>query len=476
VDRICEEIEYIARRIRQVSPEMGMLRIADSNYGMFERDIEISGFIGKMQRDYRWPTFIDATTGKNRPDRIIKSVEQVGGALVLYQAVQSLDEEVLRKVKRQTIKLEGYKALEVHMRGRGLRSVSDLILGLPGESLTSHLRGLHSLLDSNIHQMHNFQAMMLKGAEMETAECRDMFKFETRFRVLPKNFGVYGGEKVFDVEEIIVATDTLPFDDYITARKWHLVSSVFWNDGWFENVVRFARSQGIKNSEWWSAMLPAMETGLPAVREFLDNFVGETKSELFLTREACIAHYTKETHFRELQNGHAGDNLMYRYRAIASFYLWDEICATAMNATLRMLLDKGCHQRIMNFEAFWDDFTEYTRLKHASGRTMGGVLSSSRATFRYNIPEWLSHSELGDPNEFALATPREFEFRLGPEGQRELASALNTWTMEMNGLSKLVTRIKMDWQIRDCQDVLAATDTRLDGWSRRDEDLASAKS
>ncbi|MCQ8780115.1 hypothetical protein NQU49_26310, partial [Escherichia coli] len=83
---------------------MGTLRIADSNYGMFERDVEISEYIGQMQRDFAWPTFIDATTGKNRPDRIIRSVEKVSGALVLYQAVQSLDEDVLKNVKRQTIK------------------------------------------------------------------------------------------------------------------------------------------------------------------------------------------------------------------------------------------------------------------------------------------------------------------------------------------------------------------------------------
>src|SRR5947208_8598792 len=124
---------------------MGTLRIADSNYGMFERDIDISRYIGQMQRDYGWPTFIDATTGKNRPERIIKSVEQVSGALVRYQAVQSLDENVLRKIKRQTIKLDAYKALEVHMRGRCLKSISDLILGLPGESLSTHLTGLTTL-------------------------------------------------------------------------------------------------------------------------------------------------------------------------------------------------------------------------------------------------------------------------------------------------------------------------------------------
>lgn len=450
VDRIREEIKYIAGRIKKLSPGMGTLRIADSNYGMFERDIEISGYIGQMQRDYGWPTFIDATTGKNRPDRIIKSVEQVSGALVLYQAVQSLDEDVLRKVKRQTIKLEGYKALEVHMRGRGLRSVSDLILGLPGETLRSHLRGLHSLLDSNIHQMHNFQAMMLKGAEMETVESRELFQFDTRFRVLPKNFGVYGDEKVFDVEEIVVATDTLPFDDYIAARKWHLVSSVFWNDGWFEPVVRFARERGIKNSEWWSAMLPAMESGRSSIRAFLASFVEETKGELFTRREDCIAFYSKNENFEKLRNGEVGDNLMYRYRAIASFRLWDDVCATAMEATKDLLKTRGADRELPNFDAFWAEFSEFIRLQHASGMTAAEILSSHRAIFHYDFPAWLKQSPFGDPNEYRFTQPTGFEFRLSPENEREMDAAVSVWSTQIKGLSKLVTRIKLDCQIRHC--------------------------
>jgi radical SAM superfamily enzyme YgiQ (UPF0313 family) len=450
VDRMREEIAYIAKRIRRFSPNMGTLRIADSNYGMFERDIEISAFIGQMQRDYGWPTFIDATTGKNRPDRIIKSVEQVSGALVLYQAVQSLDEDVLRKVKRQTIKLDAYKALEVHMRGRGLRSVSDLILGLPGESLTSHLRGLHSLLDNNIHQMHNFQAMMLKGSEMETLQSRELFQFDTRFRVLPKNFGVYQDEKVFDVEEIIVATDTLPYADYVTARKWHLVSSVFWNDGWFEHAVRFCRAMGVRNSEWWSRMLPAMETGPQPLREFLEGFVGETNGELFPTRESCIEFYSRDENFRKLQHGEIGDNLMYRYRAIASFFLWNEVCDAAMNATRKLLLEHGADTAIRRFDEFFDDFHTYTRLLHASGKDRESILSSARARLRYDFAGWLASGDLSNPDAFRLPEPQEFAFRLTEEGLRELDAALAVWTTHIKGLSKLVTRIKVDWQVRDC--------------------------
>ncbi len=451
VDRIKEEILYIARRIKQYSPNMGTLRIADSNYGMFERDIEISEYIGQMQKDYGWPTFIDATTGKNMAERIIKSVEKVGGALVLYQAVQSLDEDVLRKVKRQSIKLDTYKALEVHMRGRGLRSVSDLILGLPGESLATHLKGLHHLLDTNIHQMHNFQAMMLKGAEMESLEARDMFKFDTRFRVLPKNFGVYGGEKVFDVEEIIVATDTLPFDDYLTCRKWHLVSSVFWNDQWFEDVVRFVRSLGVKNSEWWAAMLPALEHGGPEVKGFLDDFVGETVGELFPTREACIAFYSRDENFERLQRGEIGDNLMYRYRAIASFFLWPQICACAMQATRTLLLQRGLVQPGTAFDAFWGDFSAYVLHKHAGAPERETLLAPVTVTMQHDIAGWLAEPELADPMAWRLEAPAPFVFSLSDEARRELDAALSVWTLHIKGLTKMVTRINVAWQVRSCQ-------------------------
>jgi len=451
IERMKEEIHYIARMIRSRSPSMGTLRIADSNYGMYERDIEISSYIGQMQRDYGWPTFIDATTGKNKPERIIKSLEQVSGAMVLYQAVQSLDEDVLRNIKRTAIKLEAYEQLQVHMRGRGLRSTSDLILGLPGESLKTHLAALHKLLDNNINSLHNFQAMMLKGAEMETQECRDQFKFVTRFRVLPKNFGIYEGEKVLDVEEIVVATDTLPFDDYVTARKYHLISSVFWNDSWFDLPLRFAKHFGVRASQWWSALLPALEAGPRPARKFLESFVAETVNELYPTRESCVEFYSRDENFDRLRNGEIGDNLMYKYRALASFHLWKEISAVAMSSTRNLVEACGAAAQIEKFDEFWNDFSVYVEKKHADGHTKDDVLGPKSATLRYDFDGWLRDGDLGDPGAFRLADPTPFEFSLPHEAQRELAAALDVWTMEVKGLTKLVTRINVACQVRECR-------------------------
>jgi hypothetical protein len=298
--------------------------------------------------------------------------------------------------------------------------------------------------------MHNFQAMMLKGAELESLESRQMFKFDTRFRVLPKNYGVYNDEKVFDVEEIIVATDTLPFEDYLTCRKWHLVSSVFWNDGWFEQVARFVRAHGIKNSEWWSRMLPAMENGGDEMRGFLESFVAETQGELFPTPEACIEFYSSAENFQKLQRGEIGDNLMYRYRAIASFYLWNEVCDAAMNATRALLEERGADKEIPDFGVFWNDFHSFIRLSHASGRDRKSILSSERAVLHYDFPSWLAQGDLTDPNGCRYASAREVEFRLSEESSHELESALAVWTTHIKALSKMVTRIKVDWQVRQC--------------------------
>ncbi|MEK7752681.1 MAG: radical SAM protein [Acidobacteriota bacterium] len=449
-ERIREELEYIARRVKAVSPWMGMLRVADANYGMFERDVEISGWIGEMQKRYGYPTFIDATTGKNRPERIIESVEKVSGALVVYQAVQSLNEDVLRNIKRSNIKLDAYEKVMIHVRGRGLRSNSDLIVGLPGETLQSHLDAIHKLIDSGTNQMHNLQLILLKGSELERLDVRRQFAFASRFRLGPKNFGVYGGEKVFDIEEVVVGTSTMSFDDYLQTRKFHLVSSVFWNDSWFEDVVSFAQKFGVKRSQWFDAMLPAMESGPESVRRFLASFVTATINELFPTQEACLEFHGQEANFLRLAEGEIGDNLMYRYRALASFYLWPGICEVAMEATRKLLIERGAKVQVAGIEEFWRDFALYEQCKHAHGRTVEEVLSPAEVELGHDIAGWLADGMPIEVAPYRLARPERFRFELTEEGARELAAAFKVWTPTLRGMTKMVTRIQMGWQIRRC--------------------------
>ena len=447
-EQVKEELTYIARRIRTVCPNMIALTFADPNYGMYDRDVRISAHVGKLQKEYQWPSYIDASTGKNVPERIIKSVEEASGALILMSAVQTMSEPVLVQIKRNNIKLEAYEQLSVYMRSRGLRSGSQTILCLPAETLESHVDGLNQLLDSGIDQLQNFQLMLLMGSEMETIKTRETFGFDSRFRVSPRCFGKYAGENVFDMEEVVVATESLSFEDYVQARRHHLACIVFWNQSWFHDVFAYTDQFGIKRSSCITAILRALEAAEGPAGRFLENFVEETVGELFETREACIEFYSSEENFNKLIEGDIGDNLMNKYRAIASFHLWPELCELAMNTLEELLRDHGAADEFEDFPCFWSDLGHVIQKKHAHGRTPTEILSPVSCELTYDIPEWLARGCPKDPKPFRLPNPTPFHFELGQPEATSLRAALETWTTELSGLTKVARRVQATWQVR----------------------------
>ncbi|MCB9231944.1 MAG: hypothetical protein H6581_09790 [Bacteroidia bacterium] len=448
MERIQAEVDHIGQLIARHSPNQKMLRIADPNYGMFKRDIEISAWLGEAQQKYNWPLLIDATTGKNQAENIIQSIEKVNGALAMYQAVQSLDTSVLENIKRKNIKLETYEDIQIHIRGRGLRSSSDLILGLPGESLQSHLHSLEKLINSGTHKLNNFQAMLLLGSELEMLEARQRYGFQTRFRMLPKNFGEYGGQRVVGIEEIIVSTDTLSFADYLQARVHHLAISVFWNESRFQELVEFCESFGLTRWDWLREVVVQMQH-FPAMQELLQGFLAETKGELFATEAEAREFYLQEENWQKLESNQIGDNLIYKYRALGSFWYWEAVVKCAFAAAQNLLTHAGREFPLQ----FWQELEEFFYLRHAHGRTREDLLAPARAHFTYDLGSWLQAGMPADPELFRFASPQALDFALSPEHQTNIRAALETWGYDPATFSMLVKRMRESWQVREVKKI-----------------------
>src|SRR5439155_4727973 len=318
--------------------------------------------------------------------------------------------------------------------------LSDLILGLPGETLATYLAGIDQLLDAGTNEMHLFQAMMLKGSELETVESRAKYRFTSRFRVLPKNYGIYAGEKVFDVDEIVVATDTLSFEDYLEARCYALTFSIFWNNSWFEDAAALAAAFGVTPSQWIRHMRAATTRDDGPIRALLDEFVTEPRNELFASREACVAFYREPRTFERLLSGEIGDNLMYKYRVIAGFFRWPEVCRLAMDSTRELLVGRGIEREMPDFDLLWDDFHRYAERKHTHGATRDTLLAPTVAVLHHDIPAWLAAGMPRDARSFRLPVARPFRFELTPEPARELAGLIEVWGTSLRGLTKGVTR------------------------------------
>ena len=170
------------------------------------------------------------------------------------------------------------------------------------------------------------------------------------------------------------------------------------------------------------------------------------------THDACEAFYARPDNFERLGRAEIGDNLMYKYRAKASFLAWKAICNMALETTRRLVLEAGAAGRYAGFDQLWKDFHAYVECKHAAGDSVDEVLQPVTAVLHYDIPQWIAddfpRETAGYLNGDGKGKLRTMTFRLSDEGARELESAFRVWSSELTGLTKLVTRIRVTSQIR----------------------------
>ena len=169
IERVTDELNYIARHVPKTTNSM---IITDLNFGMIPRDLDICDVIANTQKEFGYPTQIQATTGKNSKEKIIEAIKRVNGALRIWLSVQSMDQDVLRNVKRNNISVDQMLALQPAIREAKLPTLSEVIIGLPGETYQSHIKTLRDLLRARVDDIQIYTCMMLDGAEMNTPEHR----------------------------------------------------------------------------------------------------------------------------------------------------------------------------------------------------------------------------------------------------------------------------------------------------------------
>jgi radical SAM superfamily enzyme YgiQ (UPF0313 family) len=335
LENVKADLLYIAERVK---PEI-CLCFADDNFGMYGLDEEVADYIAFLQQKYHWPQYIRTTTGKNKHERIIRVMRKTGGILPMTSAVQSTNPEVLVNIKRSNIKLETYAEIQKELMSQGMQSYGELILCMPGETKASFMKSVEGLLDSGVKRISAHQLMLLHGAPLNDPDSREKWRFKTRFRVVARDIGKYTGEPIVEVEEIVVETPTFTFEEYLESRVFHLLLTIFYYEGNYDEFFEFAQQQGIKAFDLISKMAGMLDRAPQAFQDVIANFVQESKDELFGTKEECIDW--SKLNFDGLSDGTIGGNLLSKYSMIGRFYVFHEgleFLNTALVETLGDLL------------------------------------------------------------------------------------------------------------------------------------------
>jgi len=441
-ERLGKEVDYIGKKIVSLSPSMGFLCLADSNFGMFKEDIVFSKFVGLAQRKYKWPTYIDATTGKNKKDTIMETVSNLNGALVMYTSVQTMDTVTLENVKRRNIKTNIMRDLQQEAESKGIKTLTETILGLPGETFESHKEGIFELIKMGIKQFTNYQFMILKGAEMEQTEAKEKFGIRTAYRILPRNWGKYREQKIFEIEEIADQTSTLPYKDYLRARKFHLTMMIYYNGFYFEPLIRFLEYNGVRIEVWLNELNSLVyEEGGIEIRKIFNDFNRETENELFKTHKDCVDFYSEEKNFQRLKRGQVGGNLLMKYRAEANFHNWEYVVEYGLMIARKILDEKRSFvdSDLLNCV---NEIEVFILNRVAHGKKKKAILSESFAIFNYDIKKWIEENYVRNLLSYKYLDSKEEKFQLSEEKNRILSNALEVYGEDIVGKAMLSTRVQ----------------------------------
>ena len=440
IERITEEIRFIAPRAAQLG--IINLHIADTNFGMYPRDREICEALYQARKDHGWPHQIMATTGKNSKQRVIEITKIMGNMFSVNMSVQSMDSNVLSNIKRDNIRLDDYIAVNKQLNGVGRSTKGELILGMPGETRKSFVRGVRQIIDGGVSSVCIYTLMLLHGTPFKTPSYRKEFDIKGKYRLVPLNFGEYAGTRVFDVEEAGISTKDMSFKDYLWLRGLALSVEVLHNNRPFITLFHQARVMDIKPSELIMHLYESIDQAPQKVREILKRFMEETEGELWSSEEALVAHYAKDEHYSRLLKGEVGGNLIYKYKAISLAYSSHALIEHMGSALKRLAVEKNWDPAALaSVRRVIDVLMAFEKNR------LAGVLDSTADTASlfmkcsYDILGWLRKSKGSPLSEFSQPSEFRYEFLYTNDQLVERKDYFLRYGTHVNALSKIVTRV-----------------------------------
>ncbi len=199
--RVIAEVEYMAEH------KARSIFIADANFGMLEQDIEIAEGLVAIRERLGYPQRLYTNFAKNGGRRLMSVIRILhrGGLLPNgVIALQTTDPVVLKAIKRDNIRTASYEKMMEYFNGENIPMSSDLMIGLPGQTVDSLAADLQFCFDWKVSANGNYTSMM-PNAPMNEADYRSEHMIAT------------------DEEGLISATSSFTADDMAQMKALFMV-------------------------------------------------------------------------------------------------------------------------------------------------------------------------------------------------------------------------------------------------------------
>lgn len=223
--RVVDEIAWFGRA------GIDIVYNCDANFGMFERDLDWAEELARSREATGFPRQFRTSYAKKSDDRVFtiaKRLLDAGLQRGVGVSLQSLDDATLAAIKRRNLRSDRFTEVMATYREAGLPTYTEVIVGLPGETLDSFKDGVGRVLDGGQHEgLLIYPCQVLPNAELAHPTYRAVHGIRTVSTPLRLGYSTLEDGDLDEFIDVVVGTATMSEDDWQDAYTFGLCVQAF---------------------------------------------------------------------------------------------------------------------------------------------------------------------------------------------------------------------------------------------------------
>ena len=278
-ERLFREVDWFAEK------KIEYIFCCDANFGIQKRDVDIANYVADIKKQSGYPVALSVQNTKNATERAYltqKILSDAGLNKGVALSMQSVDMPTLEAIKRDNISLNTYMELQRRFTRDKVETYSDLILGLPGETYESFVKGVDLLMENGQHNRIQFNNLsILPNAEMGDPAYQKKYGMVT---IESKIINIHGerielDDDVPEVQDLVIATASTPLADWRRTRIFCWMTALLHFDKLFQIPLILAHGiSGIAYRDMIEAFMVADPKRYPMIGEINAFFESEARS------------------------------------------------------------------------------------------------------------------------------------------------------------------------------------------------------
>jgi len=422
LETIKEEVKYICENTRNLT---GFLYIADANFGILRRDMEIAKLIRNFTDERNFPKYVYIYFAKNTNDTIIDIADTLKTVTSMSMSKQTMNQETLVNIKRKNIPIEQYDVLREKCHEKGIETFCELIYGLPGESYQSFVDGVKESARNDV-RVTMYANLMLHGTEGSTRQHREKYGIKTAYRAIPRYISSNNELLALEFEEVVIETNDLSMEDFFRVRFFQFLFYTFTS----EIFLELSHALSINGSDYVTLIEHISEdeeNWTPRIKKLFNDFSQSAKDELIENeKHEFTLEDIKEARIRNKQL-----NPFYMSKIVTDTELISDFKLYMLESINRLfggqITHTGLNELKQTVKFAFDKIVNYEKLD--SGKIV---------LYDYDISSWLDSPEKLPLENFRVPKPIEYFFKLDDY----ILSAFEKVRNYTNDLTTVVYRLR----------------------------------